>query len=48
VEVVLDALKEADYANDFKNLSSMIKSEGNLVPEMYRNCPDFSVAIEYE
>ena len=48
VEVVLDALKEADYANDFKNLSSMIKSEGNLVPEMYRNCPDFSVAVEYE
>ena len=47
VEVVLDALEAADYANEFKNLASMIKKEGNLVPEMYRDCPDFKVAIEF-
>jgi Permuted papain-like amidase enzyme, YaeF/YiiX, C92 family len=47
VEVVLDALEAADYANEFKNLASMIKKEGNLVPEMYRDCPDFKVAVEF-
>jgi hypothetical protein len=47
VEVVLDALAAADYANDFENLSKMIKDEGNLVPEMYRDCPDFAVAVEF-
>ena len=47
VEVVLDALEAADYADDFKNLSAMIKQQGNLVPEMYRDCPDFSVAVEF-
>ena len=47
VEVVLDALEAADYTDDFKNLSAMIKQQGNLVPEMYRDCPDFSVAVEF-
>ena len=47
VEVVLDALKSADLANNFKNLSQLIQQEGNLVPEMYRECTDFSVAVEY-
>jgi hypothetical protein len=47
VEVVLDALEAADYANKFKNLSKMIKDQGNLVPEMYRTCEDFSVAAEF-
>lgn len=47
VEVVLDALKQADYGDDFKNLSDMIKRSGNLVPQMYRDCPDFTVEIEY-
>ena len=46
VEVVLDALEAADYKDEFKNLSAMINKEGNLVPEMYRDCEDFSVAIE--
>jgi hypothetical protein len=47
VEVVLDALKAADYADDFKNLAELIKKEGNLVPEMYRDCSDFTVDLEY-
>ena len=46
VEVVLNALKAADYADDFKNLDELIKQEGNLVPEMYRDCADFIVAFE--
>ena len=47
VEVVLDALEAADYATDFKNLDAIIKKEGNLVPEMYRDCADFTVAVEF-
>lgn len=47
VEVVLDALEAADYVDDFKNLSELIKKEGNLVPEMYRDCTDFTVDLEY-
>jgi uncharacterized protein YycO len=47
VEVVLDALKAADYGDDFVHLASMIADEGNLVPQMYRDCPDFTVAVEY-
>ena len=46
VEVVLQALKAADYNNDFRHLEAMIRSKGNLVPEMYRDCPDFVVAFE--
>ena len=46
VEVVLQALKAADYHNDFQHLEAMIRSKGNLVPEMYRLCPDFVVAFE--
>lgn len=47
VEVVLDALEAADYGNDFKHLAAMIADEGNLVPQMYRDCPDFTVAAEF-
>ena len=47
VEVVLDALEAADYATDFANLAGMIKNRGNLVPEMYRDCADFTVAVEF-
>ena len=47
VEVVLDALEAADYKDEFKNLAAMIKQEGNLVPEMYRDCADFTVAKEF-
>lgn len=46
VEVVLDALKAADYENDFKDLERLIKEEGNLVPQMYRTSKDFKVAYE--
>ena len=47
VEVVLDALAAADYAEDFANLATMIQDRGNLVPEMYRDCADFTVAVEF-
>jgi hypothetical protein len=46
VEVVLNALKAADYENDFSNLEKLIKEEGNLVPQMYRTCTDFTVYYE--
>lgn len=46
VELVLDALKAANYANDFPNLQELITKEGNLVPEMYRDCTDFVVEFE--
>ena len=46
VEVVLDALKSENYAAEFANLDKMIKDVGNLVPQMYRDCPDFKVEIE--
>jgi hypothetical protein len=47
VEVVLNALQSASYTEDFKNLSTLIQQEGNLVPQMYRDCSDFTVSIEY-
>lgn len=47
VELILDALKSADYANDFQDLDRLIKKEGNLVPQMYRQSDDFTVAFEY-
>lgn len=46
VEVVLNALKAANYALEFKNLDTMINKEGNLVPQMFRDCPDFIVIDE--
>jgi hypothetical protein len=46
VEVVLDALKSADYESDFAHLSDMIEHKGNLLPEMYRNCSDFNIVLE--
>ena len=46
VEVVLDALKAANYGEDFDRLDAMIKKEGNLVPQMFRDCLDFFVTIE--
>lgn len=48
VEVVLDALEAADYTKEFSNLKRMIAEEGNLIPQMYRECPDFIVALEKE
>ena len=46
VEVVLNALKAADYENDFKDLERLIIEEGNLVPQMYRQSQDFKVTYE--
>lgn len=46
VEVVLNALKTTDYKDDFKNLDAMITRVGNLIPQMYRECPDFVVVVE--
>jgi len=46
VEVVLNALKSADYESDFKDLQRLINEEGNLVPQMYRQSRDFKVAYE--
>lgn len=46
VEVVLDALAAANYREGFANLQAMIDAEGNLIPQMYRDCPDFAVVIE--
>ena len=46
VEVVLDALKAANYTTEFANLDAMIKKTGNLVPQMFRECADFIVEIE--
>ena len=46
VEVVLNALKAADYENDFKDLERLINEQGNLVPQMYRQSHDFKVTYE--
>lgn len=46
VELVLDALKAADYKDDFPDLEKLIEKEGNLVPQMYRTSEDFIVAYE--
>jgi hypothetical protein len=46
VEVVLNALKAADYENDFKDLERLINDQGNLVPQMYRQSQDFKVTYE--
>lgn len=49
VEVVLDSLKVLpDFEIDFRNLIVMIEHNGNLVPQMFRNCPDFDVALEFD
>lgn len=47
VELVLDAIKNVkDYENKFPNLLEMIKRDGNLTPQMFRDCPDFEVHWE--
>ena len=46
VEVVLNALKASGHVEEFANLTGMIENVGNLVPQMYRDCPDFKVEIE--
>ena len=46
VEVVLDALKTANYDKELHGLGLMIATEGNLIPQMYRDCSDFTVTFE--
>jgi hypothetical protein len=46
VESVLNALRAAHYGTEFANLNAMINQTGNLVPQMYRDCPDFMVKLE--
>ena len=46
VEVVLDALEAAHNDKELLALKLEIASEGNLIPQMYRDCTDFKVAYE--
>lgn len=47
VESVLLALRaNPEYSTDCLELEEMIKKEGNLVPQMYRDCSDFTVIYE--
>lgn len=46
VELVLNALKESNYKNDFQDLEHLIQEKGNLVPQMYRSSYDFVVTYE--
>lgn len=47
VELVRNALmKEPEYEKSFCHFESMIKKEGNLLPQMFRDCPDFEVVYE--
>lgn len=46
VEVVLDALEAAHNDKELRALKSMIATEGNLIPQMYRDCVDFKVVYE--
>jgi hypothetical protein len=47
VEMVLDALRfSPQYWDAFPHLEEMIKNVGNLTPQMYRDCSDFSVVLE--
>lgn len=46
VELVLNALKESNYEDNFANLEKMIKRRRNLLPIMFRDCPDFDITFE--
>ena len=46
VEVVLNALEASGNDKELLSLKLMIAAEGNLIPQMYRDCADFKV--EYE
>lgn len=47
VELVLGALKSIDYINHFAEFDTLIAKKGNLTPQMYRDCNDFKVKVEY-
>lgn len=46
VELVLNAFKAVNYEQEFTDLARLIKDEGNLIPQMYRSCIDFTVKYE--
>lgn len=46
VELVLNALKAANYKEEFYDLNRLIEKEKNLVPQMFRTCQDFTVRYE--
>lgn len=47
VEMCLESLKAlSTFEADFPHLDAMIKSVGNLTPQMYRDCLDFTVIYE--
>jgi hypothetical protein len=47
VELIRDILKqEPNYETDFANLEAMIAAKKNLTPQMFYDCPDFTVVYE--
>lgn len=47
VELVRNSLmKTPKYKEVFCHFEEMIKKEGNLLPQMFRDCPDFEVVYE--
>lgn len=46
VELVLNALRAVNYAEEFADLHRLIEKEKNLVPQMFRACTDFMVKYE--
>lgn len=47
VELIRDALMaEPNYSTNFANFEEMIKSNKNLTPQMFYDCPDFEVVYE--
>lgn len=46
VEVVLNALEATNQEKELIHLKLKIAIEGNLIPQMYRDCTDFSVSYE--
>lgn len=47
VELVRDALQgEPEYATNFANLEALCESVNRITPQMFYNCPDFSVKFE--
>lgn len=46
VELVWNALKNAGCESEFVDLGRLTKEEGNMVPQMYRDSTDFTIAFE--
>lgn len=46
VEVVYHALKPFDFEKTYPSLYTMIKTENNLTPQMFKDCGDFKILFE--